>query len=108
MLNAALDAADFDDPTLRHIASKCTDSNPRHRYNNMQEVHLALENRRNKSLYGIIIGFLIVMALLCLWLLSPYAPKPIGADVTQSQFFCRLIYIINFTNVISLRSPHIH
>jgi len=78
VLNAALDAADFDDPTLRHIASKCTDSNPRHRYNNMQEVHLALENRRNKSLYGIIIGFLIVMALLCLWLLSPYAPKPIG------------------------------
>ena len=44
----------------------------------MQEVHLALENRRNKNLYIIIIAFLAVMVLLSLWLLSPYAPKPIA------------------------------
>lgn len=78
VLNAALDSADFDDVTLRHIARKCTDPNPARRFRDMQEVHLALENRRNKNLYIIIIAFLAVMVLLCLWLLSPYAPRPIA------------------------------
>ena len=50
--------------------------NPANRYRDMQEVHLALENRRNKNIYIFIIAFLAVMVLLCLYLLSPYAPKP--------------------------------
>lgn len=78
VLNAALDAADFDDPTLRKVAARCTEHDPRRRYANMQEVHLALENRRNKNIYTLIIGFLVLMVLLCIYLLSPYAPKPIN------------------------------
>ena len=76
VLEEALDAADSIDPTLRRIARKCTDPDPRKRYRDMQQVHLALENRRSRNIYLIIITFLIVMILIILWLKSPYAPAP--------------------------------
>lgn len=76
VLDEALTAAGYDDPVLRKVANKCMQENPANRYRDMQEVHLALENRRNKNIYIFIIAFLAVMVLLCLYLLSPYAPKP--------------------------------
>lgn len=76
VLDEALTAAGYEDPVLRKVASKCMQENPANRYRDMQEVHLALENRRNKNIYIFIIAFLAVMVLLCLYLLSPYAPKP--------------------------------
>lgn len=76
VLDEALAAAGYEDPVLRKVASKCMQENPANRYRDMQEVHLALENRRNKNIYIFIIAFLAVMVLLCLYLLSPYAPKP--------------------------------
>lgn len=78
VLDEALTAAGYEDPVLRKVASKCMQENPANRYRDMQEVHLALENRRNKNIYIFIIAFLAVMVLLCLYLLSPYAPKPIA------------------------------
>ena len=86
VLNEALDAADFDDPTLRRIARKCTDPDPKHRYRNMQEVHLAPENRGSRRLYIIIIAFLALMVLLLIWLKSPYAPKPVIQGATSFAF----------------------
>ena len=76
VLDEAITAAGYEDPVLRKVASKCMQENPANRYRDMQEVHLALENRRNKNIYIFIIAFLAVMVLLCLYLLSPYAPKP--------------------------------
>lgn len=78
VLEAALDAAGYDDPTLRKVIGKCTQENPARRYHDMQEVHLALEDRHKKNIYIFIIAFLAVMVLLCIYLLSPYAPTPVG------------------------------
>ncbi len=76
VLEEALDAADYDDPVLRRMIKKCTEPDPRRRFSTMQQVHLALENRRNLRIYLIVIVFLVLMVLLLLWLKSPYAPEP--------------------------------
>ncbi len=92
VLNEALDAADFDDPTLRRIARKCTDPDPKKRYTNLQSLHLALENRRTSQLYIIIIAFLLLMIILLVWLKSPYAPKPVINNV--AGFVSNLLLIV--------------
>ena len=61
VLEAALDAADFDDPTLRRVIRKCTESDPRRRYRNIQEIHLALENHGNKRVAAVILAVLVLM-----------------------------------------------
>ncbi|MDE6469036.1 MAG: protein kinase [Muribaculaceae bacterium] len=76
VLIEALDACETDDPVLRRVALRCTDADPSKRYKTMQEVHLALENRKNHRIYIVIIAFLALMVLLLLWLKSPYAPQP--------------------------------
>lgn len=76
VLEEALNAADSIDPTLRKVVRRCTDPDPKKRFRDMQQVHLALENRRTRSLYLIIIAFLVVMIIIILWLKSPYAPAP--------------------------------
>ena len=74
VLEEALSASDNMDATLERIAHKCTDPDPRRRYRDMQQVHLALENRRSSVVYLVIIAFLAVMVLILLWLESPWAP----------------------------------
>ena len=76
VLEEALDAADYDDPVLRRVIKKCTDPDPRRRFKTMQQVHLALEGRRNMRIYLIVLAFLVLMVLLLVWLKSPYAPAP--------------------------------
>ncbi|MDE5629048.1 MAG: protein kinase [Muribaculaceae bacterium] len=76
VLTAALDACKNYDSTLRRVAHKCCDPEPRRRYRDMQQVHLALENRSTRYIYLAIIAFLVLMVLLLLWLKSPYSPKP--------------------------------
>lgn len=76
VLNEALDACETDDPLLRRVAHRCTDADTAKRYKTMQEVHLALENRKSQRIYIVIIAFLALMVLLLLWLKSPYAPTP--------------------------------
>ncbi len=77
VLTEALDAAGSDDATLRRVARKCTDPDPKKRFSDMQQVHLALENRGNRSFYLFIIAFLVLMLLLVIWLKTPYAPTPV-------------------------------
>ena len=76
VLAEAMKAAGNTDPTLRRVAKRCTDPDHRRRYRDMQEVHLALENKGSKRLYAIIIAFLAVMVLILAWLSSPYGPTP--------------------------------
>ncbi len=78
VLTEALDAAGSNDPTLRRVARKCTDPDPRRRFRDMQQVHLALENRGMRHLYGVIIAFLLLMLVIIIWLNSPYAPAPVS------------------------------
>lgn len=86
VLTEALDAAGNNDATLRRVARKCTDPDPKRRYRDMQQVHLALENRGNRHLYMVIIAFLALMLLLILWLKSPYAPQPINSAAAGFAF----------------------
>ncbi len=76
VLTEALDAAKSTDSTLRQVARRCTDSDPHRRYRDITRLQMALENKSSRSLYLLIIAFLVVMVLVLLWLLSPCAPKP--------------------------------
>lgn len=78
VLEEAVAASDNMDATLQHVIRRCTDPDPRKRFKDMQQVHLALENRRSRTVYIIIIAFLVVMILLLLWLKSPMAPAPVS------------------------------
>ncbi|MCM1067515.1 MAG: protein kinase [Muribaculaceae bacterium] len=77
VLTEALDAAGSNDPVLRRVARKCTDPDPKRRYRDIQQIHLALENRDNRLFYIIVIAFLVLMLLLVIWLKTPYAPTPV-------------------------------
>ena len=46
--------------TLRRVASRCTDPDPKARYRDIQELKLALENRSNNRLIAMV-AFLLVM-----------------------------------------------
>lgn len=75
VLKQVLDSTGHPDSTLRHVAERCLDPNPKARYRDMQQLHLALENRRDRRMYLCIIAFLAAMVLLLLWLSSPWGPK---------------------------------
>ena len=68
VLRQALDAAGCTDATMRRVAARCLDPNPKARYHDMSQVHLALENRPVQRLYITILIFLAVMALILVWL----------------------------------------
>lgn len=102
VLAEVLDATGSNDPTLRRIAKKCLDENPRHRYRDMQELHMALENHSSRRLYLFVIAFLTLMVLLLAWLSSPYRPMPLAGKSLSEHT----------TNIeqarVCLRTPHIH
>ncbi len=68
VLSAALDAVPNPDPMLRKIAKKCTDPDPKKRYRDVQDLHLALEGRKSSHLVILLIAFLVIMALVLGWL----------------------------------------
>ena len=76
VLDTALKASGTTDPILRRVVRRCTDPDPRKRFHDMQEVHLALEGRKSTIINTIIVVFLILMFLLAIWLMSPYRPVP--------------------------------
>lgn len=55
-------------PHLRHIADKCCSENPDNRYNNIQELRLAIDKRNSNQVYIFIIIFLLAMLALLAWL----------------------------------------
>lgn len=77
VLTEVLDALDNNDPTLRHVAKRCTDPNPKKRYADIQHIRFALQNRPQQRLLILLVVFMAIMALLLLWMLSPYRPDPI-------------------------------
>ena len=79
VLREVLDKTGSSDPTLRYVARRCTDPDPRKRFKDLPALHLALEGRNTRRLYLIVIAFLAVMVLVLLWLLSPYRPAPPAA-----------------------------
>lgn len=86
VIKQVLDATGYDDSTLRRVADRCLDPNPRARYRDMQQLHLALENRRSRRLYIGIIAFLLAMIVLLVWLSSPWRPAPPQPeDITTEQ-----------------------
>lgn len=68
VLSAALDAVEAPDPSLRKVARKCCDPDPRKRYHDVQDLHLALEGRKSSHLLLLLIAFLAIMALVLGWL----------------------------------------
>ncbi|MDE6135043.1 MAG: protein kinase [Muribaculaceae bacterium] len=85
VLTEVLEATGSNDPVLRRVARKCSDPDPARRYRDMQQVHLALENRSPRILYMIIIAVLALMLLLVIWLNSPYGPEPIFGGAAASN-----------------------
>ena len=57
VLNESLDNIDTKYPALRKIAQRCTDPDPKKRYNDVQDLHLALEHRSSNQLYILLIAF---------------------------------------------------
>lgn len=76
VLKEALKASKNSDPRLKRVVIRCTDPDPKRRFRDMQQVHLALEGRRTSVINLIIFIFLILMFLLAVWLMSPYRPIP--------------------------------
>ncbi len=76
VLKEALKASKNSDPRLKRVVRRCTDPDPKRRFRDMQQVHLALEGRRTSVINLIIFIFLILMFLLAVWLMSPYRPIP--------------------------------
>lgn len=76
VLLEAIDSCEEKYQQLRRIAERCTNPEPRRRYRDVQELHLALEQKSGNRLYLLIILFLSFMILLLAWLNSPYRPTP--------------------------------
>ncbi len=76
VLKEAIKASKNSDPRLKRVVRRCTDPEPKRRFRDMQQVHLALEGRRTSVINLIIFIFLILMFLLAIWLMSPYRPIP--------------------------------
>lgn len=76
-LSEALDAADCNDPVLRRVARRCCDPNPKRRYHDLEQLHLALGGRGLQRFYIVVVAFISIMLLLIAWLLSPWRPEPI-------------------------------
>ncbi len=76
VLLEALDSIDEKYPHLRKVAERCAAANPRNRYRDVQDLHLALEHRTSNRLYILCIVFLVIMIFFLAWLNSPYRPAP--------------------------------
>ena len=53
---------------LRHVAEKCCAERPADRYHDIQELRIAIDNRKPNQLYIAIIVFLVAMLCLLTWL----------------------------------------
>ena len=70
------------------MARKCTDTDPKRRYRDIQELRMAIEDRGNRRLLIFIIVFLSLLVLLLAWLSSPYRPAPPMEVASVCQAVC--------------------
>lgn len=68
VLNEALDHVPTKLPLLRKVAQRCMDPDPKRRYRDVQDLHLALEHRNSNQVYIFLIIFLLAMVALLAWL----------------------------------------
>ncbi len=90
VLKQVLDTTGHQDATLRRVAERCLSPDPAARYRDMQQLHLALENRHARRFYVTIIAFLALMILILLWLSSPWGPRspqlpPVSTSVESTK-----------------------
>lgn len=79
----ALDHCDVPDAQLRRIAQKCVNPDPSKRFRNVQDIHLAVENRHNRPLLFWLLAILIAIIVM-LWVFSrPGANQPAPPDTTE-------------------------
>lgn len=76
VLLEVLDNSDIKYPHLRKVAERCINANHSNRYRDIQELHLALEQRTSNRLYILCIIFLAIMTLFLAWFNSPWRPTP--------------------------------
>lgn len=68
ILNEVLDHTPEKHPNLRHVAQRCTQTDPGKRYRDVQDLQLAIEHRSTNQLYMLLIIFLLLMIALLAWL----------------------------------------
>lgn len=78
VIEEVIERCGIHDATLREVARRCTDPDPRKRYRDVRDLRLALERRTNNRLYIIIISFLVVMVAILGWLLSSGTPAMVN------------------------------
>lgn len=74
VLASALDAIETPNPRLRKVAERCMNPDPVKRYHDVNDLRVALADRKTNHIYLAIIAFLVAMVALLLWLNSPYRP----------------------------------
>lgn len=62
------------DGTLKRVAEKCCQPEPRLRYKNVHQLKMALARRNDNKVLLIIIMFLLLMVAVLIWLSSKFAP----------------------------------
>ncbi|MDE6123559.1 MAG: hypothetical protein K2F76_09970, partial [Duncaniella dubosii] len=77
VLAATLEAIPGQHQRLRKVAERCMNPDPAKRYHDVNELRLALADRKQNNIYLAIIAFLVAMIALLLWLNSPYRPTPL-------------------------------
>lgn len=82
----ALDHSDVPDSHLRKIAQRCVNPDPRKRYRNAQDIHLAVENRSKMPLLFWLGAFIIALVAV-LWAVTRSdrnlpAPEPTPTELT--------------------------
>lgn len=80
-----LNRSGINDPQLRRIAERCASADAHHRYPDIQSLKAALENRRERRFYMLIIAFLVVMITVLAWLSSPYKPSTPSMDIIENS-----------------------
>lgn len=92
VLTEVLDHLPEKQPNLRHVAQRCTEDDPKKRYRDVQDLHLAIERRSSNQLYILLIIFLLIMIGLLAWLntnnakrLRQYQPQPAAELVETSM-----------------------
>ncbi|MDE7468128.1 MAG: protein kinase [Muribaculaceae bacterium] len=68
VVRQALDRSGIDDSTLRRVADRCLDPDPRRRYSSVHELRMALAGRSSNRLLIWVISFLIAMVAILIWL----------------------------------------
>lgn len=88
MLAAALDAAGSTNQRLCKVAERCMNPDPAKRYHDVNDLRVALADRKTNNIYIAIIAFLVAMIALLLWLNSPYRPATLeesGSSVSTES-----------------------